>query len=121
MRGIEWKRYQHDRILKKRLRELHSRWYCFTTENGDMIQNPIWSDFIGLKGFYFFLRRGTTNKWDTRYAVKYSPNKAKGYYRDRKPNKHNLSYGTREKDRVLFMKIINEYRNDRSNEFFTEQ
>ena len=110
MRGLNWKRSQQERVLRKRIKKFHEHWYHFHTENGDKIHDPIWVDFIGLKGFYTFLKNSKTTKWETRHKVKYSPNKNKGYYRDKKPNKNQLSSGTREKDNMAFRKMWKEWK-----------
>ena len=113
MRTRDWRRYQEEKNYRRRIKKFHRKWYRFRTANGDRIQNPIWSDFIGLKDFFFY-KHGTTRNCDSKYKVKYSPNRPPFYYRDLKP--HRMSYGTREKDKTLVKKIIKQYWNDRYSE-----
>lgn len=44
----------------------------------------------------------STDKWDSKHKVKYSPNKSKGYWRYKSKN-------TREYDKKEFLKILKEY------------
>ena len=103
MRTRDWRRFQEEKIYRRRIKQFCRRWYYFHTANGDRIFDPIWVEFIGLKDFFFY-KSGTTRKHDSKYKVKYSPNKTNSYYRDRK--KKGISYGKREKDKALFIKLI---------------
>lgn len=106
MRSRDYRRFQEERVLIKRIKKFCKRWYNFRTENGDEIQHPKWVDFIGINEFNFY-KCDKTSYSDSRYNVKYSPNKNSGYYRDRKPRSG--SYGTRETDRILFENMVKEY------------
>ena len=103
MRTRDWRRFQEEKIYLRRIKKFFRRWWHFHTPNGDRIVDPIWVDFIGLKDFFFY-KSGTTRKDDSKYKVKYSPNNNSSYYRDLK--KKGKSCGIREKDKVLFRKII---------------
>lgn len=107
MRSKVWRRYHLERVYKKRLKRFRGWWYRFYTSNGDYIACPFWIDFIGRSDF-FFLKTLTTTKSDTKSKSKYSPNRSKRRY-SIKPKTQ--TYGAREKDKELVMKIINEYYN----------
>lgn len=103
MRTRDWRRYQEERVYIKRLKTLvNGHWY-FRNANGDRIFEPIWVDYIGYKG-YFFYKSGTTTKRDSKHKTKYSPNKNPSYYRDNK--KGHQTCKLREKDKELVKKII---------------
>jgi len=104
MRTRDWRRFQEEKTYRRRIKKFfRGKWWYFHTANGDRIIHPIWIDFIGLKDFFFY-KSGTTRKHDSKYKVKYSPNKNTSYYRDSR--RKGKSYGIREKDKVLFRKII---------------
>jgi hypothetical protein len=113
MRTRDWRRFQEEKKYRRRIKKFHRKWWYFHTANGDRIIHPIWSDFIGLKDFHFY-KSGTTREYDSKYKVKYSPNKNVSYYRDSKSKE--TSYGLREKDKILVKKIIKEYWHDRYSE-----
>lgn len=115
MRSRDWRRFQQENIYRKRVKSFCRNWWYFRTANGDRVLDPLWYEFIGLRDFYLYKNNSTT-RYDSRYKVKYSPNKSKGHYRDPKPKA--LSYGTREKDKVLVRKILNEYEYLRNTEQF---
>ena len=106
-RDRAWRRYMEERIVIRRLTDkLHlGRWYWrgFDDANGVIHQHPVLSDYIG-SSYYFTAKTHTTKKWDSRHKIKYSPNKNGAYYRDVGSNSK-----TREKDRILFFKILKEY------------
>jgi hypothetical protein len=106
MRGRSWRRYKMEVIVKRRLKKFHSNsYYRFKNVNGDAISSHLWIDDIGGKDSYFY-RSHTTSKWDSRNSAKYSPNKTNSYYRDTK--KKGESTGIREKDKIIFLKILKE-------------
>lgn len=114
MRSRDWRIFQLEKVWKQRIKKFVYQWYRYTP-NGDRKNHPIWTDFIGDDYFYFY-KTGTTKKWDTQHKTKYSPNKEKSYYRDRKSGRQTL--GLREKDKQLVRRIIREYYEDR--EFDTQ-
>lgn len=113
MRTRDWRRFQEEKIYRRRIKQFCRGWYYFHTANGDKLKNPIWVDFIGLH-YYYFYKTGTTKNYDTKSKVKYSPNKSNSYYRDYK-RRHN-SYGNREKDNQLAKKLIQ----DGLSEYYTQ-
>ena len=106
MRTRDWRRYKLEVIVKRRLKKFNSgsRW-SYITPNGDKIKNPIWSDEIGSEDSHFY-KTGVTRRHDSRYEIKYSPNRRFSYYRDKK--KRGDSLGTREADKRQFLKILKE-------------
>jgi hypothetical protein len=113
MRTRDWRRFQEEKIYRRRIKRFGRAWYYFHTANGDKLKNPIWVDFIGLPDYNFY-KTGTTKKYDTKSKVKYSPNKSNSYYRDRKKGQN--SYGNREKDNQLAKKLIQ----DGLSEYYTQ-
>lgn len=107
MRTRDWRRYKLEVIVKRRLKKFNSEcsWWNYITSNDDKIKNPIWSDEIGSKDSFFY-KTGVTRRCDSRYEVKYSPNRKYSYYRDMKKNRD--SFGTRELDKRQFLKILKE-------------
>jgi hypothetical protein len=106
MRTRAWRRYKQEVIVKKRLKKFNSdTWWGYTTPNGDKIKSHIWSDDIGSAESHFY-KSNVTRKSDSRYEIKYSPNRRYSYYRDMKKNKD--SFGTRELDKKDFLKILRE-------------
>jgi len=109
MRTRDWRRYKLEVIVKRRLKKFNSEgswWGRYTTPNNDKIKNPVWSDEIGSEDSHFY-KTGVTRRGDSRYEIKYSPNRKFSYYRDKK--KRGESLGTRESDRKEFLKILKEY------------
>jgi hypothetical protein len=104
MRTRDWRRFQEEKIYRRRIKQFCRNWYYFRTANGDKINDPLWVDFIGLQEFFFY-KHGTTKRHDSKYKVKYSPNKTISYYRDHL-KRDSLSFGIREKDKVLVRKMI---------------
>ena len=107
MRTRDWRKFQEERVLRNRIKKFCRRWYHFRTANGERILHPNWTDFVGLKEFFLYKNHSTT-RIDSRYKVKYSPNRSFSYYRDRKPKK-GFSFGIREKDKEFTRELINEY------------
>ena len=107
MRTRQWRRYKMETIVRKRLKRFNSEsWWGYTTPNGDKMSNYIWSDEIGSQDSNFY-KSHTTRKHDSRYSVRYSPNRKTSYYRDRKPKGESM--GNRERDKVQLLKILKEY------------
>jgi hypothetical protein len=105
MRTRSWRRYKLETIVKKRLKKFNSEknnWWAYVTPNGDKIKNPIWSDEIGSEDAHLY----RLNVSSDNYGTKYSPNRKCSYYRDKK--KYKDSFGTREADKILFLKILKE-------------
>jgi len=107
MRTRSWRRYKLEVIVKRRLKKFNSEgaWWAYINQNGDKIKNPTWSDGIGSEDSHFY-KTGVTRRCDSRYEIKYSPNRRNSFYRDKK--KYKDSYGTREADKILFLKILKE-------------
>ena len=107
MRTRAWRRYKLEVIVKRRLKRFNSEssWWRYITPNNDKIKNPIWSDEIGSQDSHFY-KTGVTRRHDSRYEIKYSPNRRFSYYRDKK--KRGDSLGTREADKRQFLKILTE-------------
>lgn len=105
MRTRDWRRYKQELIVKRRLKKFNSSWWGYTTPNGDRVKSPIWSDNIGSSESHFY-KSNVTRRSDSRYEVKYSPNRKYSYYRDMKKNRD--SFGTRELDKRQFLKILKE-------------
>lgn len=105
MRTRAWRRFKLELIVKRRLKKFNSErtWYVFYTSNGYSIRNPIWCDHIGTQNANFY-KTGVTRRSDSKYNIKYSPNRKFSYYRDYK--KRGDSLGTREKDKAQFLKIL---------------
>lgn len=101
--GWNIRKHHSDRIYRKRLKriKLHLYWRNFEDSNGDSISHPRWTDYINHK-YYIHLKSYSTEKWDSRNKIKYSPNK--GYWRDYLPKGN--SYSMREKDKVFERKEI---------------
>lgn len=76
-------------------------WRGFRDVNDINHQRPTISIYIGTE-IHFRAKTHTTTKWDTKHKVKYSPNKDQGYYRDEGNGQ------TREKQKILFLKILKE-------------
>jgi len=97
MRNRAWRRYIEDQKVIKRLTNLRrsGRWR-FKDINNNFKQEPMIKDFIGTSQNFMY-KTYTTDKSDTKYKCKYSPNKNRNYYRDG---------DNREKQRVVFLKIL---------------
>jgi len=99
MRNRAWRKYKEDQKVIKRLTKMSSSgWYRHRDVNNTLIQEPMIKDFIG-SSYYFKFKTYTTDRSDTKYKCKYSPNKNSNYYRDG---------DNREKQRVVFLKILKE-------------
>lgn len=109
MRSRDWRRFQKEKVYRRRIKYFSRFWFYCRTANGDRVENPIWLDFIGTPDFFFY-KSGTTKTYRSKNKVKYSPNKSKSYYRD--PSRKRLSFGNRERDKVITYKIIKEYLNE---------
>lgn len=108
IRDRAWRRHMEERHLIRRLRKLceKSRWYYgFEDINGIIHNSRKILDYIGTKDYYLSKTLSTTVSI-SKYKVKYSPNRSRDYYRDEKPR--GQSYGLREKDKVILLKIIKE-------------
>ncbi len=100
MRSRAWRRYKEDQKVIQRITSLRrSGWWRFKDVNNIFRQEPMLQDFIG-SSYNFMYKTYTSKKSDTKYKCKYSPNKNSNYYRDG---------DNREKQRVVFLKILKEY------------
>ena len=88
MRDRSWRRYTQDKKVKKRLiRHISSSpRFIFFISNNIRKTNPMWFDYIGLKESFFF-RSHTTSRDNNRKLD---------------------SLGTRELDKIDFLKILKE-------------
>lgn len=102
MRDRAWRRYIEEKIVIRRLnlRVANTSWY-FHDLNGNRVQNPMIKDYINTQLCNMF-KTYKTDKHDTKYKIKYSPNRTKGYHRDR--NKRS----TREADKIIFLNYLKE-------------
>lgn len=100
MRDRAWRRYKEDIKVIKRLNELRrGGWWRYKDVNGILQEDPMIQDFINTSYSYMY-KTYTTDYSTTKYKCKYSPNKNNNYYRDGV---------NREKERVIFLKILKEY------------
>lgn len=108
IRDRAWRRHMEEKHITKRLKKLcrNSSWYYGLEDtNGIKHKNPRITDYIGTKD-YFLSKTLSTSSWDSKYKVKYSPNKSRDYYRDEKP--HGQSFSLREKDKIMLLNILKE-------------
>lgn len=100
MRSRAWRRYKEDQKVIHRITSLRrGGWWRFKDVNNILRQEPMVQDFIG-SSYNFMYKTYTSKRSDTKYKCKYSPNKNSNYYRDG---------DNREKQRVVFLKILKEY------------
>lgn len=101
MRTRDWRRHIEECIVIKRLKHSLSGgyWFRFKSASGLHVSHPMWFDLIGLHEQHKF-KTYVTTKNDTKHKMKYSPNKAKGYWRDR--NKK----GNREDSKVELKRML---------------
>ena len=101
MRNRAWRRYKEDQKVIKRLTRMSRGgwWRRHRDANNILRQEPMVQDFIGTS-LNFMYKTYTSKRSDTKYKCKYSPNKNSNYYRDG---------DNREKQRVVFLKILKEY------------
>lgn len=100
MRNRAWRRYMEDQKVIQRITSLRrGGWWRFKDVNNIFRQEPMVQDFIG-SSYNFMYKTYTSKRSDTKYKCKYSPNKNSNYYRDG---------DNREKQRVVFLKILKEY------------
>jgi hypothetical protein len=105
MRDRAWRRYIHELVIIKRLKNKtfgRSIWF-FEDVNRNIFKKVLISDYLG-KEEYFKSKVISTTKWDSKYKSKYSPNKNKTYYRE-----ENKKFQTRESKKLEFIKILKEY------------
>lgn len=97
MRNRAWRRYIEEQKVVKRLTQMR-RGGWWRDVNNILRKDPMVKDFIG-SSYNFMFKTYTTDKSDTKYKCKYSPNKNRNYHRDG---------DNREKQRVNFLKILKE-------------
>ena len=105
MRGRAWRRHNEERVVIKRLRyyAYNNRYWSWVEDvNKNYYKKSIIVDFLE-KVEYFKSKTMTTDTWDSKNKVKYSPNKNKPYYRDGK-----RKFELREYNKFLFYKILKE-------------
>jgi len=100
-RGREWRRFQKEKYKRRKYkiaRISRSRWFWPTLDvNGFPAGTSRWIYLIGDKDIFMSYRNI--------YASKYSPNSF-GKYRTKKPSSNGLSTKTREGDKKLVDKFI---------------
>jgi hypothetical protein len=104
MRNRSWRRWTTENIVKRRLKIKSQNYgWRFYSSNGDKLRNPSWVDMIGTN-YHFDAKTDLLSytKWTKR---KYSPNRNLTW-RDLIPRRE--SFGTREKDKREFIKILQE-------------
>lgn len=106
MRGIAYRRFIQNIIVKRRLKKFFINYWRYTDLNGYNIQTPKWIDSIGSSSQHFY-KSHTTDRHESRFKTKYSPNKSFGYNRDTKKSRQ--STGRREGDKRLLLKVLKEY------------
>jgi hypothetical protein len=103
MRSRSWRRHIEEKVLVKRLRRFtYNNWFGDIDINKNWYQKLLVIDFLEKKE-HFISKTLTTQVWDSRHKVKYSPNKSKPYYRDGKKR-----FSTRENNKILLTKILKE-------------
>lgn len=108
LRDRAWRRHIKEKNLIRRLKrkcQFNHWWRGFEDVNGIRHSKPSIVDYIGSKDYSWSKTLSTTH-YDSRYKVKYSPNKYHNYYRDKKSKGQSL--GLREKDKAIFLKILKE-------------
>ena len=103
-RNRAWRRNIEEKVVIKRLTKQCSQryWYWIEDVNKNYYKKSIIVDYLE-KREYFISKTITTQMWDSKSKVKYSPNKNKPYYRDGKKR-----FLTRESDKILLKKILKE-------------
>jgi hypothetical protein len=94
-----------ERIVIRRIRitiKMRSYWRYFEDVNGYGHNPGLLKDFIGTKDAHRFKTHVTT-KHDTKYKIKYSPNKSRDSYRE------NRMLETREYRKNEFLEILKDY------------
>lgn len=101
MRSRAWRRYKEDQKVIHRITKMcrNGWWRRHRDVNNIFKQVPMMGDFIG-SSYNFMFKTYTTDRSDSKHKCKYSPNKNTNYYRDG---------DNREKQRVVFLKILKEY------------
>ena len=104
MRDRAWRRYMEERIVIRRIRTtIRIRSYWRYLDVNEYRHNPVLlKDYIGTKDAHRF-KTHVTIKQDTKYKVKYSPNKSKDCYRE------NRMLETREYRKNEFLEVLKEY------------
>lgn len=101
MRGRAWRRHKEELIVKKRLGKIvYQHYWRMFNLNQSMVGSPTLIDFIGKKE-HFLAKTLSTESYDTKNKVKFSPNKNKNYWRDFKNQ-------TREHQKKIFFDILKE-------------
>ncbi len=96
------RRYLEEKHFKRRLEIITLKqryWRRFKDVNGNIISNPLPSDYLG-DLMYMKYKSIRTDKYNTKRKVKFSPNRSKSYYRDSK------KLDTREYRNKEFRKIL---------------
>lgn len=99
MRTRAWRRQMEERVVIKRLHILDNWHWGYTDVNGVSYEGASLKDYIG-SAYNFKFKTYTTDKYDTRYKTKYSPNRRQ---------KFQSEDPRRESDKVEFKKILESY------------
>jgi hypothetical protein len=105
MRDRAWRRHIEEKVIVRRLRKHTSGntyWSYIEDVNKNYYKKSIIVDYLE-KNEYFFAKSITTQMWDSKHKVKYSPNKNKPYYRDGRKR-----FLTREFNKIFLQKILKE-------------
>lgn len=105
IRNRAWRRHIEEIKLVRRLKRLCQRGWYHEDINEIKHEVPRIVDYIGDRN-YFLYKNISTTSWDSKYKVKYSPNKSRDYYRDEKSK--GVSCSLRERDKILFLNILKE-------------
>lgn len=105
MRDRSWRIWKGNLILKKRIKRIRrNKYFPFYNNAYVKILDFTWVDFISAYETKKY-RSIVTDKWDTRWKTKYSPNRSKMYWR----GISGKNKTTRELERAEFHKIKQEY------------
>lgn len=101
-KGRAYRRYLEEKHLKKRLQRVifHGLfWRRYKDINGNKFARPLVSNLLG-DPIYTKFKTLTTDKWNSKRKIKYSPNKSKEWYRDNKKNE-TREYQKKELEKIL--------------------
>lgn len=105
MRDRAWRRHIEEIFVIRRIKK-HTvgvrYWSWIEDANKNYYKKSIIVDFLETRE-YFMSKTISTDSWDSKHKVKYSPNRSKPYYRD-----GTKKYSCREFDKILLHKILKE-------------
>lgn len=101
-RDRAWRRHIKDVHTIRRLKfKALRQWYWYRTANFERKENPRIVDYIKTD-IEFDAKTISTNQYDSKNKVKFSPNKSKEYWR------YKGGKGTREMEKLNFRQILKE-------------